>query len=327
MNCAPTICYDTFMNYFSRSKIFLYALVSFVMGIFISPYVGNFINGLPAIVILLNCYIAVLLLIIFRRKKSIFCLIVLLFSCFLGTWRFQGYLPEINQNHIAFYNDNREEYIIEGTVRTEPEESGSNLQLQISNVRLTKEVYQGSTLGNSPRLNLGLAGKILVTLPKYYEVKYGDIVQFKTKLASPKNFDSFDYKSYLARYGVYSVANNVDDFFVITNYANLDELSRIEKAEFFVISTLYKIKNYFSATIEKIYPEPSASFMLGLLLGAKKDLPDWLKDIFQIIGITHIIAISGYNITILAKFAEKMLGRIGRKFVFWGVLALILFFV
>lgn len=50
-------------------------------------------------------------------------------------------------------------------------------------------------------------------------------------------------------------------------------------------------------------------------------------NIFQIIGITHIIAISGYNITILAKVAEKTLGKIGRKYIFWGVLAMIVSFV
>ncbi|MDO8259873.1 MAG: ComEC/Rec2 family competence protein, partial [Candidatus Magasanikbacteria bacterium] len=78
---------------------------------------------------------------------------------------------------------------------------------------------------------------------------------------------------------------------------------------------------------QKIYPEPHGSFMLGLLIGAKKGLPDWLLNIFQIIGITHIIAISGYNITILAKVAEKTLGKIGRKYIFWGVLAMIFSFV
>jgi len=67
--------------------------------------------------------------------------------------------------------------------------------------------------------------------------------------------------------------------------------------------------------------------MLGLLIGVKKSLPQWLLDIFQITGITHIIAISGYNISILARITEKTLGRVGRKYIFWGVLALVIAFV
>ena len=201
-------------NYFSRSKIFLYALIAFCLGIFlgpclttvgagaptltINPFIVN-LQNIPATIVLLNCYIATLSLFIPKIPKVLKISIILIIAIFLGLWRFQNYLPKINQNHIAFYNDNREEYIVGGAVGTEPEKGDSNLRLQISNVQLTKEAYQGSTLKNSPRLNLGVTGKILVTLPRYYDINYGDKVQFKTKLASPTNFESFDYKNYLAR--------------------------------------------------------------------------------------------------------------------------------
>jgi len=296
-------------NFFTRSKIFLYILISFVIGIFISPYIWSFLYGLPTIVKLLNCCIVILLLIVFRKKKLFFYFFIFLVFCFLGIWRYQTFLPKIDKNHVGFYVDNKETYLIMGIVDTEPAEKDSNLKIQISNLKATTE--------KSKLLNL--KGKILLTIPKYYGVNYGDEVRFNAKLAKPNSYETFDYEAYLARYGVYAIAKSVDGFEVVVRGCR-------DKA-CLVPTVLYKIKNYFSSVIQKIYPEPHGSFMLGLLLGTKTSLPDWLLNIFQIIGITHIIAISGYNITILAKVAEKTLGKIGRKYIFWGVLAMIVSFV
>jgi len=300
-------------KFFTRSKVFLFILLSFILGIFLSPYIGGYLNNFPLIVILLNCYIVGFLLIIFRKKKVLFCFLIFLIFCFLGAWRYQAYLPKIDAGHVGFYVDNKETYLITGIVDTEPAESDSSLKLQISNNKLqTNDKSQNSNFKQ-------VDGKILVSIPKYYEVSYGDEVQFNAKLASPSVYDTFDYKDYLARFGVYAIAKSVDGFEVMNHSCR--------GAVYCTQKLLYQIKDYFSSVIQKIYPEPHASFMLGILLGAKSSLPDWLANIFQIIGITHIIAISGYNITILAKVAEKTLGKIGRKYIFWGVLAMIISFV
>ena len=301
------------MHYFSPSKIFLFGLVFFCLGIFLGPYFGVFLSKMTLIVIILYCHIIIFFL-FFPIPKFLKILIILTIPIFFGIWRYQAFLPKIDENHVGFYVDNGEEYLIEGVIDVEPEERGGQIKIQISNLKVAFQ--------NSKILNLG--GKVLVSIPRHYETNYGDKVRFSAKLASPKEYDDFDYKAYLARYGVYAIAKSVDDFEVVDNLSCRDAK--------FCVSTvmrkyLYKIKNYFSSIIEKIYPEPHAAFMLGILVGEKKGLPDWLMGIFQIIGITHIIAISGYNITILAKVAEKTLGKIGRRYIFWGVIAMIIFFV
>lgn len=301
------------MNKFlTRSKIFLFIMVAFIVGIFLGKYFGGFLIAIPMIMIWLYCYMAILLLFFFRKNRLLFYFIIFLVFCFLGVYRYQSYLPKIDKNHVGFYVDNKETYLIEGVVDSEPEEKDSSLSLQISNIQFPISNQYSIT-------NNQLEGKILVALPKYYEVKYGNQVRFNAKLATPEEYDSFDYKSYLTRYGVYAIAKSVDDFEVVDHDCR--------GAVYCAQRVLYQVKNYFSSIIGKIYPEPHGSFMLGLLLGAKTALPDWLIQVFQIIGITHIIAISGYNITILAKVAEKTLGKIGRKYIFWGVLAMILSFV
>jgi len=303
------LCYDIFMTkFFTRSKIFLFVMVAFIAGIFLGGLTGQ----ISTMFLLISFFVAALCLILpIPRISKI--LIILIISIFLGIYRYQSYLPKIDKNHVGFYVDNKETYLITGVVDAEPAESDSSLKLQISNNKLqTNDKSQNSNYKQ-------VEGKILVTIPKYYEVNYGDSIQFKTKLAAPSNFETFDYSDYLARYGVYAIAKGVDNFEVVNR--------NCQGAVYCIQRALYQVKDYFSLIIQKIYPEPHGSFMLGILIGAKASLPDWLLNIFQIIGITHIIAISGYNITILAKVAEKTLGKIGRKYIFWGVLMMIVSFV
>lgn len=82
-------------------------------------------------------------------------------------------------------------------------------------------------------------------------------------------------------------------------------------------------------TVNRILPEPQAAFLGGLLYGAERGIPQNLMDDFSATGTTHIVAISGYNITILAALLlqiTKGIG-IGRKKSFWFALSGILFFV
>ena len=312
------------MNYFPRSKIFLYSLVCFCVGIFLSKYFPFEILKNYFVLILSVIIFMIFFLFIPTKKKrgkftKIFFILILTFS--LGIYRYQSFLSKNNASHISFYNDKNEEYSVEGIISEEPARDGNNFKLQLSSITLRRSESETESIKN-------VRGDILVKIPIFYEVKYGDQVSFKAKLTTPKEFDDFDYRSYLARYDVYSVAKNVDDFGVADSRgSNADKSGEGSGFKTKIYSVLYAIKNYFSLIINKIYPEPHASFMLGILLGVKSSMPDYLLQIFKVIGVTHIIAVSGYNITILAKLAEKTLGKIGRKYIFWGVISMILFFV
>lgn len=52
-------------------------------------------------------------------------------------------------------------------------------------------------------------------------------------------------------------------------------------------------------TINGIFPEPDASLIIGLLTGSRGMIPSSLQADFKTTGLTHILAISGYNITMI----------------------------
>jgi competence protein ComEC len=66
--------------------------------------------------------------------------------------------------------------------------------------------------------------------------------------------------------------------------------------------------------IYKLFPEPEASLLAGILLGADKSIPGEVQQAFKNTGTSHIIAISGFNIAIIAAVFVMVFSQIfGKK--------------
>jgi len=153
--------------------------------------------------------------------------------------------------------------------------------------------------------------KIYVSTSRFPEYTYGDKIKLEGNVEQPKNFSEFDWVNYLRRYGAtYSVKN-----------PKIEKLS--DKQGNPILAWLYKIRKKFEESVRKNLPEPESSLAIGLLVGSKQDFNDSLLSNFSKIGITHIIALSGYNVTIIIIFlTDILLGNISRRKIF--VLSLIL---
>jgi len=107
-------------------------------------------------------------------------------------------------------------------------------------------------------------------------------------------------------------------------YSKVTVIDKGEGSMFWRIMSFFQ--NRFMERINRILPEPQASFEAGLLIGARKGIPDDLIKKFNITGLTHIIAISGYNITIIIVFVMWTLKRLPRKTGFIiAILSIVLF--
>ncbi len=161
-------------------------------------------------------------------------------------------------------------------------------------------------------------GTVLVSSEKYPQFSYGDRVKIKGDLLEPGELEDFSYNNYLSRYGIYSVMRRPKIEVLETGQGNL----------FWKAMTDLQLS--FMERINRIFPEPHASFEAGLLVGARKGIPPDLMEEFNLTGLTHIIAISGYNITIIIVFVMWLLRSLPRKIAFYcavGSIALFTLFV
>ncbi|HWT55408.1 MAG TPA: ComEC/Rec2 family competence protein [Candidatus Microsaccharimonas sp.] len=94
-------------------------------------------------------------------------------------------------------------------------------------------------------------------------------------------------------------------------------------------SLVSDLRRRFTSGVQSALPEPLASFGMGLLIGQRNTLPTEVSQALLMVGLTHIIAVSGYNLTILLRSADKVAGKQSRrmKLLFsFGLVAVFLLF-
>lgn len=158
-------------------------------------------------------------------------------------------------------------------------------------------------------------GKILVTTSIYKEFVYGDRLLLKGNLEEPGEDEEFSYKDYLARYKIWSIMKS-------------PQIEIIEHAGISFKGQIYKWKNILQNHINKIFFEPEASFASGLLLGSRKSMPQEIADDFKSVGLTHIVAISGYNISLVIALIFSIFSFVGmKKRIFLSIFCIFVFVI
>ncbi len=157
--------------------------------------------------------------------------------------------------------------------------------------------------------------KILVTALLAESFAYGDRLVLTDKIEQAKNFEDFDYQKFLEK----------DNIYALMRYPKV-KLLKAEQGNP-LITLLLKTKQLFIGQIERVLPEPQRSLLLGILIGAKKTLPDDVVQNFNNTGTSHIVAVSGYNIAVIIFALASLAKFIGRKSSFWISVALIAVYV
>lgn len=92
--------------------------------------------------------------------------------------------------------------------------------------------------------------------------------------------------------------------------------ARISFADINTIERNTEFHNQFRRLITKrlrdALPEPLSSFAGGLLIGHRATIPDHIIDSLRDSGLAHIIAVSGYNLTIIIRIIMRPLSKLSR---------------
>ena len=78
-------------------------------------------------------------------------------------------------------------------------------------------------------------------------------------------------------------------------------------------SAIAGLRRRFVSNLQTALPEPLGPFAAGLLIGQRSSLPAAIKQDLLMAGLTHIIAVSGYNLTIMLRAGQRLLGRRSKR--------------
>ena len=73
-----------------------------------------------------------------------------------------------------------------------------------------------------------------------------------------------------------------------------------------------ELRDNFDDKVRTAVKEPQASLGVGFLTGQRSSLPSDLDEELKIVGLTHVVVASGYNLTILVRFARRLFAKISK---------------
>jgi competence protein ComEC len=87
------------------------------------------------------------------------------------------------------------------------------------------------------------------------------------------------------------------------------------------------VRDWFAENIRKSIAEPEASLGIGYLVGQRSTLPETLDDQLRLLGLTHVVVASGYNLTILIRFTRRLFARVSKYAAFTTAIMMVAGFV
>ncbi len=200
----------------------------------------------------------------------------------------------------------------EGVVVRDPDARDAHTNLTIGDITIT------SGGGKEHAAH----AQVLLLAPPYPEFAYGDRVRFSGALSLPEPFTSedglreFNYPAYLAKDGVGYMMFR----------PNVEKIGANEGNP--ILAGLFHVKHASLGVIGRAIPEPAGALAAGLIFGEKRSLgPAW-SERFRVVGLTHIVVLSGHNMTLVADGMAALLGIVRFGFygrVAFGALGIVLF--
>jgi competence protein ComEC len=284
------ICWPDWQN------IFLVSGLSFLLGIIFAVSFGNAFLLFAWGFILMATFLAAFLLKVSDNIRVFFYLFLVALGFSLGAGRVA--LSPDYSHELDSYIGQKLEFV--GTVVRAPDEQETQTKLVVE-----------------PKSH---HARILLVIERYPQYALGDQVSVRGKLTAPKNqvsaTSTFDYVSYLAKDGIYYEMYRP----IVDKTASASGLN----------SWLNASQNYLAKTLSAILPEPQAGLLGGILLGMRQGIGTEISKAFTSAGVSHILVLSGYNITLAAEvilrafsFLPRVIGGISGMIViiFFGMIA------
>jgi competence protein ComEC len=250
----------------SPSKTLATFLAVFCFGILL----GAFTNTLTTSTGLFLIIIPLAVGLITPNKKHRFILFIVA-MLMLGVFRHHQALLPPNVSTVADHTNISTR--VEGVIAAEVELREKSQRVVIDDIKVADQTVDG---------------RVLVQLPLYPEVSYNDTLIFNCTLEIPEPFNGFAYDRYLASKGIFATCP-------FPQYVDV-----IDSDKFSIVGAVLSIKSFLLSKLDQLVPEPHSSFLSGLLFGGSSSLSAELKDDFSRTGTSHILAASGFNVSLFS---------------------------
>jgi competence protein ComEC len=264
----------------------------------VGTYLGTLLK-LPPLFCLFGLVPLVGLLFTRRYIKVIIIASLGIFLCAGAAVYSYASLYNVDENNVRFYNDTGA-VELKGVISQAPDirDKTTQLTLAVQEIKLESGWQE-------------VSGKALITVYRYPEYQYGDLLDITGELKTPTTSGDFDYRGYLEHQGIYAIIS-------------FPKVEVLEGGHGIVpLAWLYNLRANLAQKLAAVLPEPQASLAQGILLGMRGNIPADLNENFTRSGTAHLLAISGQNLAIMAGILLAIgIWLFGRRYYLYVWLAL-----
>ncbi|MFA5987117.1 MAG: ComEC/Rec2 family competence protein [Candidatus Paceibacterota bacterium] len=290
------------------------AVLGFVVGVFVSAFLDfGFSFGALWVLVSGTLFVATFIRNDLNRT-FLFLVSLFLFGFGLGILRSEIFIDSVERAKFDLSSVSDKKVVARVLVDDEPQTTNSGGQ------KITATILNIKVEGENEK-TLSANYRTLVFVRTSYPVyKYGDTLEVTGTFSSPEPVIGddgriFDYPTYLYKDGIYLLM-----YYPKINVGASDGGSRIQTQAF-------ALKNKFVSAIGRLVPEPSASYLDGVVIGAKQSMGKDLLDQFKRVGLSHVVVLSGYNMTVIASSLLVVLAFLPRSISILASVLSLLFFV
>lgn len=261
----------------------IFVFIALIVGIISGSYLNMSLNTL------LTATIMTLLLILICVRKQFFqssLLLILIFVFLLGAFniKMRTYFPERNGDILQYIGQGK--VTLEGVVVEPP------VYYPEKNVLLVKCFR---TIKNNS--HFPVSGMLRLSVPPDIIFDYGDFIRIRTTLKKIRSFQnpgSFNYERFMALQGIY-----------VSGYIqNRSEIILLRSNDGgWMKAKLESFRRYLRKIIHDHSSSPQKEIIEAMILGNKSSIPSEIREVFGRTGTSHILAISGLHIGMVAAIA------------------------
>lgn len=250
-------------------------LLSYIVGCIVSNEWGYFLEAYYVVMGFLVC------LVIYPKG--------ILILAFFSLGFFRVYLSETSPGNISEYTGNK--VFLQGVVAAYPQVKG------LENIVVLKpdKIY----LRDEREVSIK-SGLVQTRFSKFIEINKGDKVEMEVLLEKPENFAQFDYVEYLKSNNIYATGKN-------------PRIRRVDTSTRIYESAVNHLRKRIVEKINYSFPDPHAKLLAGMIIGTREQFSEEFASNLSISGTTHVVAVSGYNISLIINSIMSAAGYVHRK--------------
>jgi len=215
----------------------------------------------------------------------------------LGGLRYQAGELKVSADTLAHYNDSGV-YTITARVSAPPDRREDAVYLELTALELEDPRAADPLLAVKR-----VSGKARARFAPGASWQVGDVLRFSAEPLTPADATTFSYKDYLERQHIATVMY----------YPRSVKLVGVQRGAWFSRG-LEQLRQQVRAALFAQYPQPESGLLAGILLGLDQDLPSSQEKAYQQTGTAHIIAISGFNMAVLAFLFMWIFNRLFNRY-------------